>query len=58
MVAFEDTEAGVASATAAGLTCIAVAGTHPHERLGAAERIVERIDPALIEELLASTLSG
>ncbi len=58
VVAFEDTEAGVASATAAGLTCIAVTGTHPHERLGAAQRIVERIDSALIEELLASTLSG
>ena len=57
VVAFEDTEAGVASATAAGLTCIAVAGTHPHERLGSAQRIVERIDAALIEQLLASGLS-
>ena len=53
-VAFEDTEAGVASAVAAGLVCIAIAGTHPHERLGAARRIVPRIDVALIDELLAS----
>jgi beta-phosphoglucomutase len=54
VVAFEDTEAGVAAATAAGLVCIAIAGTHPHERLGAARRIVPSIDAALIDELLAA----
>lgn len=54
VVAFEDTEAGVASATAAGLTCIAVSGTHPHQRLGGAQGVVAGIDRDLIERLLAS----
>ena len=53
VVAFEDTEAGVLSATAAGMPCIAVSGTHPHARLGAAQRIVPAIDLPLIEGLLA-----
>jgi len=53
VVAFEDTEAGVASATAAGLTTIAVAGTHPAERLAAATRIVPGLTVGLIAELLA-----
>ena len=33
VVAFEDTEAGVASAKAAGLVCVGVVGTLPPERL-------------------------
>ena len=37
VVAFEDTEAGVASARAAGLRCLAVRGTLPDERLAAAD---------------------
>ena len=37
VVAFEDTEAGVASARAAGLRCLAVRGTHPDERLAGAD---------------------
>jgi beta-phosphoglucomutase len=53
VVAFEDTEAGVASAKAAGLLCVAVLGTLPAERLAAADEIVERIDVALLERLLA-----
>ena len=52
VVAFEDTEAGVASALAAGLRCIAVRGTHPDERLAAAERIVDRIGVGLIRSLV------
>jgi HAD superfamily hydrolase (TIGR01509 family) len=53
VVAFEDTEAGVASAVAAGMRCIAVSGTLPRDRLAAADEIVERIDEALIERVLS-----
>ena len=52
VVAFEDTEAGVASAKAAGMRCIAVAGTLPSERLAAADSIVPGIEESLIRSLL------
>jgi HAD superfamily hydrolase (TIGR01509 family) len=52
VVAFEDTEAGVRSAVAAGLRCIAVAGTHPPHRLALAHEIVSRIDVELIDRLV------
>jgi HAD superfamily hydrolase (TIGR01509 family) len=52
VVVLEDTEAGVAAATAAGMRCVAVAGTVAPERLGAADEIVERIDVALMRRLL------
>jgi beta-phosphoglucomutase len=52
VVALEDTEAGVASAKAAGLRCVAVLGTLPAHRLAAADEIVEHIDVALLERLL------
>ena len=51
-VAFEDTEAGVASAVGAGLRCLAVRGTLPDERLAAANCIVDAIDLALVRSLL------
>jgi len=51
-VAFEDTEAGVASAKDAGLYCIAVRGTLPDERLARADELVDGIDLALVERLL------
>ena len=51
-VAFEDTEAGVASAKDAGLYCVAVRGTLPDERLGRADELVGTIDVALVERLL------
>lgn len=51
-VAFEDTEAGVASARAAGLRCLAVAGTQQPGRLRAADELVEAIDAALMRRLL------
>ena len=54
VVAFEDTEAGVASAKAAGLRCVAVLGTLPAARLAEADEIVERIDVLLLERLLES----
>jgi beta-phosphoglucomutase len=53
-VAIEDTAPGIAAAKAAGLLCVAVLGTAPRERLGGANEIVERLDAALIERLLAT----
>lgn len=52
VVAFEDTEAGIASACGAGLRCLAVRGTLPDARLEAAERIVDTIDVELVRSLL------
>jgi beta-phosphoglucomutase len=53
VVAFEDTEAGVASAKAAGLVCIGVQGTLPPERLAQADDLVDAITPDLMRRLLA-----
>lgn len=53
VVAFEDTEAGIAAAKGAGLVCVAVRGTLPDVRLRQADALVDRIDVALIERLLA-----
>jgi HAD superfamily hydrolase (TIGR01509 family) len=50
-IAFEDTEAGVSSAKAAGLRCIAVRGTLPDDRLVRADELVDAIDVALVERL-------
>ena len=52
VVAFEDTEAGVAAAKDAGLRCLAVAGTLPRERLARADEVVETIDVPLLRRLL------
>jgi beta-phosphoglucomutase-like phosphatase (HAD superfamily) len=52
VVAFEDTEAGVASAKAAGVRCVALAGTLPRARLRQADEIVETIDEPLLRRLL------
>ncbi len=51
-VALEDTEVGIASAKAAGVRCLAVRGTLPDERLGAADRLVDRIDTDLVRSLV------
>jgi beta-phosphoglucomutase len=53
VVALEDTEAGVASATAAGVRCVGVVGTMGADRLARADELVDRIDVALIRRLLA-----
>jgi sugar-phosphatase len=53
IVAFEDTEAGVASARAAGARIVGITRTLGPERLGAADELVERIDRALLERVLA-----
>jgi HAD superfamily hydrolase (TIGR01509 family) len=49
---FEDTEAGVAAAKAAGMRCIAVLGTLAPERLAAADEIVPALDVRLMQRLL------
>ena len=51
-VVFEDTEAGVTAAKAAGMRVVAVLGTLAPERLAAADEIVERIDVPLVRRLL------
>jgi beta-phosphoglucomutase len=52
-VAFEDTEAGVASAKAAGMRCIAVQRTLAAERLGRADELIEAIDVDVVRRLVA-----
>jgi beta-phosphoglucomutase len=52
VVAFEDTEAGIASALGAGLRCLAVRGTLPDARLAAADGIVDAIDVTLVRSLV------
>jgi beta-phosphoglucomutase len=52
-VVLEDSEAGVRAAKAAGMRCVALLGTVAPERLAAADEVVERIDEALVERLLA-----
>jgi beta-phosphoglucomutase len=51
-VAFEDSEAGVAAAKAAGLRCIALEGTVEVDRLAAADEIVGALNVELIQRLL------
>ena len=51
-LAFEDSEAGVAAAKAAGLYCIALEGTAEIERLGAADEVVDTLDVGLMRRLL------
>jgi beta-phosphoglucomutase-like phosphatase (HAD superfamily) len=53
VAAFEDTEAGVAAAKAAGVRCLAVRGTLSPERLAAADELVDEIDVELVRRLLA-----
>lgn len=52
VVVFEDTEAGVAAAKAAGMRCIAVLGTLKPERLAAADELVPAIDVDLLRRIL------
>ena len=52
VVVFEDTEAGVASAKAAGMRCLAVLGTLSPNRLTQADEIVPGIDVPLLRRLL------
>jgi beta-phosphoglucomutase-like phosphatase (HAD superfamily) len=54
VVALEDSEAGVASARAAGLRCVAVMGTLSPERLRAADAVVPEIDLELMRSLVGA----
>lgn len=51
-VAVEDSDVGVAAAKAAGLRCVAVAGTMSPERLAAADEVVPRLDLELVRRLV------
>jgi beta-phosphoglucomutase-like phosphatase (HAD superfamily) len=51
-LAFEDSDAGVAAAKAAGLFCIALEGTAEIGRLGAADEVVRTLDVGLMQRLL------
>ena len=53
VVVLEDTEAGVASAKAAGMRVVALLGTLKPERLAAADEIVPALDTELMRRLLA-----
>src|SRR6266542_2189997 len=52
VLVFEDTEAGVASAKAAGLRCFGVLGTLAPARLAAADEVVPAIDVELMRRVL------
>jgi beta-phosphoglucomutase len=53
VLAFEDTEAGVASARAAGARVVGITRTLGAERLAEAHELADRIDLALLERTLA-----
>jgi len=52
VLVFEDAEAGIEAAHAAGMRCIAVLGTLPPERLAAADEIVPVLDVELLRRVL------
>ncbi|MBD0318210.1 MAG: HAD family phosphatase [Thermoleophilia bacterium] len=52
VVVFEDTEAGVAAAKAAGMRCVALLGTLAPERLAAADELAERLDVELVKRFV------
>ena len=53
IVAFEDTEAGVASAKAAGMHVVAVTRTLGPDRLAAADELVDHIDVEIVRRCLS-----
>ncbi len=53
VLVFEDTEAGVASAKAAGMRCVGVTRTLGAARLGQADELIPEVDLAAIRRLLA-----
>jgi beta-phosphoglucomutase-like phosphatase (HAD superfamily) len=52
-VLLDFTEAGIASAKAAGMRCLAVLGTLAPERLAGADEVVSSVDLGLMRRLLA-----
>ena len=53
VVVFEDTEAGVASAKAAGTYCVGLTRTLGAARLAQADEVVPELEPAVVRRLLA-----
>ena len=53
VIVFEDTEVGVASAKAAGMRCVGITRTLGAARLAAADELIDAIDLAAVERLLA-----
>jgi beta-phosphoglucomutase len=52
VTALEDTEAGVRSAKAAGMRCVALSRTLPRHRLAEADEIVDSIDRCLVRRVV------
>lgn len=52
IVVFEDTEAGIAAAKAAGMRCIALTGTLAPERLVAADELAPALDVEIVRRVL------
>ena len=53
VLVFEDTEAGVASAKAAGMSCVALTRTLGAARLSQADELIPELEPAVLRRLLA-----